>query len=162
MPPDRELFQRLRLLVADGLTVEAIATRVGMDRAATCQALARAGLPIPGNGTAGTVITDVLLFFKLWHDPELTVRDIADAMNVSPGSVMRGARRYGLGRRQRMRPDDAEVDPEEDAVSCASLDLAPFTASRAAEIRRGWTEQDRSIRVVQRCEPVTYGRQDFP
>ncbi|NBU34895.1 MAG: hypothetical protein EBR82_62505 [Caulobacteraceae bacterium] len=161
MPPDRELFQRLRLLVAEGLTVDAIAGRVGMDRPATCQALARAGLPIPGNATAGTVITDVLRFFQLWRDPELTVRDIADAMNVSPGSVMRGARRYGLGRRQRMRPDDAEVDPKEEAASCASLDLAPFTASRAAEVQRGWSDHDRRMRVVQQCEPVTYCKGNY-
>jgi hypothetical protein len=164
MPPDRELQARLRLLVAEGLTLDAIASRVGLDRASTCQAIARAGLPIPGNrdGTASGVITDVLWFFELWRDPELTVRDIASALNVTPGAVFRGARRYGLGRRQRMRPDDAEVDPEEDAASCASLNLAPFTASRAAEVRRGWTDHDRRIRVVQKCQPISYGGKYFP
>lgn len=161
----RELADSLRVLVAQGLTLDAIASRVGLDRAGACQAIARAGLPVPGNrdGSAGAVVVDVLRLFELWRDPEMTVRDIAAALNVTHGAVLRGARKYGLGRRQRMKRDDCDiVDQAEDEASRSSLRLAPFTEARAAEIRRGWTENDIRLRAAQRVEPVTYGRKDFP
>jgi transcriptional regulator with XRE-family HTH domain len=163
---DRELFSRLRLLVAEGLTVNAMAERAGLTRVELARALARAGLPMPESSKSRngrTIVRDVLRLFSLWNDCERTIGEIAQALNVTPGAVMRAARRYGLKRRQRIAPDVGfAVESDEDLASCESLRLAPTVAAAAAEVRKGWTEHERYQRRVQKVLPVTYGRIDCP
>ena len=163
---ERELHSRLRVLVAEGLTLNAMEQRSGLSRVELARALARAGLPIPETSkskNARTIVRDVLRLFALWNEVELTIGDIANELGVTPGAVMRAARRYGLKRRQRIAPDIGHAaEADEDLASCESLRLAPSVAAAAAEVRRGWTEHERYQRRVQKVLPVTYGRLDCP
>ena len=163
---DRELHSRLRVLVAEGLTLNAMEQRSGLSRVELARALARAGLPIPETSkskSGRTIVRDVLRLFALWNEVELTIGDIANDLGVTPGAVMRAARRYGLKRRQRIAPDIGHAaEADEDLASCESLRLAPSVAAAAAEVRRGWTEHERYQRRVQKVLPVTYGRLDCP
>ena len=163
---DRDLHSRLRVLVAEGLTLNAMEQRSGLTRVDLCRALARAGLPIPESSkskSGRTIVRDVLRLFALWNDCERTIGDIANDLGVTPGAVMRAARRYGLKRRQRIAPDIGHAaEADEDLASCESLRLAPSVAAAAAEVRRGWTEHERYQRRVQKILPVTYGRIDCP
>jgi hypothetical protein len=163
---DRELHSRLRVLVAEGLTLNAMEQRSGLSRVELARALARAGLPIPETSKSQngrTIVRDVLRLFALWEEVELTIGDIANDLGVTPGAVMRAARRYGLKRRQRIAPDIGHAaEADEDLASCESLRLAPSVAAAAAEVRRGWTEHERYQRRVQKVLPVTYGRMDCP
>ena len=163
---DRELHSRLRVLVAEGLTLNAMEQRSGLSRVELARALARAGLPIPESSKSKngrTIVRDVLRLFALWNEVELTIGDIANDLGVTPGAVMRAARRYGLKRRQRIAPDIGHAaEADEDLASCESLRLAPSVAAAAAEVRRGWTEHERYQRRVQKVLPVTYGRMDCP
>jgi hypothetical protein len=163
---DRELHSRLRVLVAEGLTLNAMEQRSGLSRVELARALARAGLPIPETSkskSGRTIVRDVLRLFALWNEVELTIGDIANDLGVTPGAVMRAARRYGLKRRQRIAPDIGHAaEADEDLASCESLRLAPSVAAAAAEVRRGWTEHERYQRRVQKVLPVTYGRMDCP
>ena len=163
---DRDLNSRLRVLVAEGLTLNAMEQRSGLSRVELARALARAGLPIPETSkskSGRTIVRDVLRLFALWNEVELTIGDIANELGVTPGAVMRAARRYGLKRRQRIAPDIGHAaEADEDLASCESLRLAPSVAAAAAEVRRGWTEHERYQRRVQKVLPVTYGRLDCP
>jgi len=97
---ERELHGRLRLLVAEGLTLNAMEQRSGLTRVELCRALARAGLPIPESSkskSGRTIVRDVLRLFALWNDCELTIGDISNDLGVTPGAVMRAARRYTPG-----------------------------------------------------------------
>lgn len=148
-------------LVSEGLTLTAIASRIGKTRPDTCRLLARNRIPIPESGRghrSRSYVRDVLTFFRLWNQPELTIGEIAQRLDVAPGAVLRAARNYGLGKRLRVVPDRCEdVEPEEDLASCASLRLAPTVAAAAAEVRQGWSDDERYQRRVTKVQPVSYG-----
>jgi len=151
---------RIHTLVAEGKSLREIADALGMNRAEACRAMARARIPIPerGRGTVNrTHVVNVLELFRLWNDPDLSIRDIAKKVNLQPSSVMRAARRYGLRPRARVAPDVGfAAESEEDLASCESLRLAPTVAAAAAEVRRSWSEQERYSRRVTKVMPVTY------
>jgi hypothetical protein len=102
---------------------------------------------------------NVPLLFKLWHDAELMIPDIAARMGVTVSEVKSAGKRYGLRSRKRIREDAIDnVDDAEEEASCSSLAIAPRLVERAAQVRDRWSETDRRHRTVQRCEPITYQR----
>lgn len=101
----------------------------------------------------------VPMLFQLWHDPELMIDDIANRMGLTVGEVKRLGRRYALPSRRRLRELAIDcVDEAEELASCSSLAIAPRLVARAAEVRERWSDGDRRMRTVQKCEPISYMR----
>ena len=160
-----DLHDRLVSLAASGRTLRQIASVLGMTRHETARAFAREGVPLPvepgrGDGTYRTTVTDVMLFFRLWHGTDMSQAAIAKEMGVGIGAVKRAVKRYGLTPRPHhatgIAADEDDVAADEAAASYDSLRLAPSIERAAEEVRKRWTPEDEYNRRVTRRTPVTY------
>lgn len=69
--------------------------------------------------------------------PVLSVAQIADKYKTTRATVYSRARMWGLPARSERQDDDSETSPSPEEI-----------AERAAEVRRGWTGQERASRLV--------------
>jgi len=149
--------------VKSGCTIRQIADRLDMTRSEACRAMALASIPIPEptkQTRYRTTVTNVVELFRLWHDSDLSVPDIANRLDVTERAVRRAARRYGLPKRNGFdeHSEPVDVPAGEDEASQSSLRLAPSTERLAAPIRESWSDEVRYQRRVQRVQPLSYDR----
>lgn len=110
---------------------------------------------MPGN----TATIDAVTFRREWASG-LTIADLCQRHTITKDQVVRLRTIWSCelrhDRRKRAKPTpEPEPTPAEEAASCASCELAPEVAARAAEERRTWSDVTYMLRSGGVPEPLT-------
>jgi transposase-like protein len=131
-------WAEVRLLLETGMANAEVARTLGCAASTIDRAAKKLGLPRRRGRPGPKRFIDKPLFFKLWHDPEMTRSDIARAVGVSASTVDKFARENHLGKRafpaKKTRPEFAP-DNWSEPPAPDSLALCSWVQERIATLQ---------------------------